>query len=134
MTEKLQLRDAVYRLEDTIREIRNRFADDQGRVDEIAFEESEADPLLALAVPLVEQIAERAPLPGVVQLATEIINRCVADQVLRGSYEFVVCHVLPHLTFPLNDTILNRKSGKPPLYGTLKGLAGRLLAGRSARP
>jgi hypothetical protein len=65
MTEQLQLRDAVYRLEDTIREIRNRFADDQGRVDEIAFEESKADPLLALAVPLVEQIAERAPLPGV---------------------------------------------------------------------
>ena len=53
MTEKLQLRDAVYRLEDTIREIRNRFADDQGRVDEIAFEEGKADPLLALAVPLV---------------------------------------------------------------------------------
>ena len=43
MTEKLQLRDAVYRLEDTIREIRNRFADDQGRVDEIAFEEGKAD-------------------------------------------------------------------------------------------
>jgi len=81
MTEKLQLRDAVYRLEDTIREIRNRFADDQGRVDEIAFEESEADPLLALAVPLVEQIAEKAPLTGVVQLATEIINRCVAELV-----------------------------------------------------
>src|SRR5262245_60861387 len=81
MAEKLQLRDAVYRLEDTIREIRNRFADDQGRVDEIAFEESKADPLLALAVPLVEQIAERAPLPGVVQLATEIINRCVAELV-----------------------------------------------------
>ena len=40
MTEKLQLRDAVYRLEDTIREIRNRYADDRGRVDEIAFEES----------------------------------------------------------------------------------------------
>jgi hypothetical protein len=53
MTEKLQLRDAVYRLEDTIREIRSRFADDQGRVDEIAFEEGKADPLLALAVPLV---------------------------------------------------------------------------------
>ena len=66
MTEKLQLRDAVYRLEDTIREIRNRFEDDQGRVDEIAFEEREADPLLELAVPLVEQIAEKAPLPGVV--------------------------------------------------------------------
>lgn len=81
MTEKLQLRDAVYRLEDTIREIRNRFADDQGRVDEIAFEESKADPLLALAVPLVEQSAERAPLPGVVQLTTEIINRCVAELV-----------------------------------------------------
>ena len=82
MTEKLQLRDAVYRLEDTIREIRNRFADNQGRVDEIAFEESKADPLLALAVPLVEQIAEREPLlPGVVQLATEIINRCVAELV-----------------------------------------------------
>ena len=81
MTEKLQLRDAVYRLEDTIREIRNRFADDQGRVDEIAFEENKADPLLALAVPLVEQIAEREPLPGVVQLATEIINRCVAELV-----------------------------------------------------
>ena len=78
MTEKLQLRDAVYRLEDTIREVRNRFADNQGRVDEIAFEESKADPLLALAVPLV---AERAPLPGVVQLATEIINRCVAELV-----------------------------------------------------
>jgi len=31
MTEKLQLRDAVYRLEDTIREIRDRFADNQGR-------------------------------------------------------------------------------------------------------
>jgi hypothetical protein len=43
MTEKLQLRDAVYRLEDTTCEIRGRFADDQGRVDEIAFEESEAD-------------------------------------------------------------------------------------------
>ena len=64
MTEKLQLRDAVYRLEDTISEIRNRFADDQGRVDEIAFEESKSDPLLALAVPLVEQIAERARCPG----------------------------------------------------------------------
>ena len=58
MTEKLQLRDAVYRLEDSIREIRNQFADDQGSVDEIAFEEGKADPLLALAVPLVEQIAE----------------------------------------------------------------------------
>jgi len=81
MIEKLQLRDAVYRLEDSIREIRNQFADDQGRVDEIAFEEGKADPLLALAVPLVEQIAERAPLPGVVQLATEIINRCVAELV-----------------------------------------------------
>ena len=52
MTEKLQLRDAVYMLEDTIREIRNRFVDDQGRVDEIAFGESKADPLFALAVPV----------------------------------------------------------------------------------
>src|SRR5262249_38821397 len=81
MIEKLQLRDAVYRLEDTIREIRNRFADDQGRVDEIAFEESKADPLLALAGPLDEPIAGKEPLPGVVQLATEIINRCVAELV-----------------------------------------------------
>ena len=69
MIEKLQLRDAVYRLEDSIREIRNQFADDQGSVDEIAFEEGKADPLLALAVPLVEQIAERAPLPGVVPVS-----------------------------------------------------------------
>jgi hypothetical protein len=47
MTEKLQLRDAVYMLEDTIREIRNRFVDDRGRVDEIAFGESKADPVRA---------------------------------------------------------------------------------------
>ena len=37
--------------------------------------------MLALAVPLVEQIAEKAPLTGVVQLATEMINRCVAELV-----------------------------------------------------
>ena len=60
--------------------------DDQGRVDEIAFEESKADPLLALAVPLVEQIAERAPLPGVVQLATELLSLSGAsEQVLTPS-------------------------------------------------
>ena len=52
LSEILQLRDAVYMLEDTIREIRNRFVDDQGRVDEIAFGESKADPLFALAVPV----------------------------------------------------------------------------------
>src|SRR5262249_59830871 len=41
MAEKLQLRDAVYSLGDTLPEIRDRFADDQGTVYETASDASQ---------------------------------------------------------------------------------------------